>query len=85
MKEIQNTLFKAGLSFNEKEIEIIDASKCEKVSLLKRVDAKMLSTTNSFESTHGHLNAKLPRCNEFWSSLFRFAKQLLKKILNSNK
>ena len=84
MKEIQSTLFKAGLNFNEKEIIVIDASKWEKVSLLKRVDAKMPSTTNSLESTHGHLNAKLPRRNEFWSSLFRLAKTVIKKDFKFN-
>ncbi|KAK8896368.1 hypothetical protein M9Y10_014266 [Tritrichomonas musculus] len=42
-----------------------------KVSLLKRIPFKMPTTTNSLESTHGHLNKKMPRRNNFWMSLFR--------------
>ncbi|KAK8870441.1 hypothetical protein M9Y10_008323 [Tritrichomonas musculus] len=47
-----------------------------KVSLLKRIPFKMPTTTNSHESTHGHLNKKMPRRNNFWMSLFRIIRSL---------
>ena len=79
MKSIQKTLQKAGLCFSNKEIIINDQKKWEKVSMLKRIEARMPSTTNSLEATHGHLNSLLPRRNEFWSSLYRLVKSIADK------
>ena len=42
----------------------------------------MPSTTNALESTHGHLNAKLPRRNEFCPSLYRLVTSITSKDLN---
>ena len=44
--------------------------------MLHRQDFGMPSTTNSLESFHGHLNKKVPRMNEFWSSIHRLANDL---------
>ncbi|KAK8887028.1 hypothetical protein M9Y10_038063 [Tritrichomonas musculus] len=44
----------------------------------------MPSTTNSLEATHGHLNRKVPRNNQFFTSLFRIHSDLTKKYTNFN-
>ena len=54
----------------------------------ERINYKMPSTTNSLESTHGHLNKKTPRNNGFYMSLFRLIKNIsikAQKIDNSIK
>ena len=84
LKQIQSTLFKAGLCFDSKEIIIVDDKKWEKVSMLKRIEARMPSTTNSLESTHGHINATIPRHNAFWQSLFRLVKAIISKDFRYN-
>lgn len=39
--------------------------------MLSRKKYKMLTTTNSLESVHGHLNEATPRNNLFFPSIFR--------------
>ena len=41
----------------------------------------MPSTTNSLEASHGHLNEKLPRRNDFWTGMKRLIEFL---IVNEN-
>ena len=76
LKCLHKTLFKVGLQFENDVISINDEKKWSKISLLKRVEYKMPSTTNSLESTHGHLNEKIPRRNMFWPSLHRLIKSI---------
>lgn len=47
--------------------------------MLKRVTFKMPSCTNQLESTHGHLNALIPRRNSFWKSIKRLADAIISK------
>ena len=84
MKEIQSVLFKAGLTFDGREVVIVDEDKLNRVSMIKRVEARMPSTTNSLESSHGHLNSKLPRHNAFWPSLQRIATSITDKTFRYN-
>ena len=46
--------------------------------MIERVKTRMPSTTNSLESSHGHLNSKIPRRNDFWTSLNRLTSSLTK-------
>jgi hypothetical protein len=45
--------------------------------MMERVPTGMLTTTNSLESTHGHLNERTPRRSAFWGSLHRIAQMML--------
>ena len=44
--------------------------------MVHRADFKNPSTSNSLELTHGHLNKKVPRVNEFWPSMARLVNYL---------
>lgn len=70
---INRALLSGGLFFdvNKKEIIINDDVLWEHVSQIHRSKYKMPSTTNSLESSHGHLNSKIPRRNDFYSALSR--------------
>lgn len=78
------TLFKAGMCYEEGEIKIIDEKRWNQVSMIKRIDARMPSTTNSLESTHGHLNSSIPRRNDFWPSLLRLTHAMTTKTFEFN-
>ena len=82
LKIMQKTLKKVGLMFINESIEIVDSERWNSVSMLYRKTLKMPSTTNSLESTHGHLNQKTPRNNNFYRSIFRIVKHLTKKVKN---
>jgi hypothetical protein len=75
LKDARADFAKAGLIIIEPGliIEINPARKrrWEEVSEYVRVQSRMSSTTNSFESIHGHLNKGTPRRNDFWSSMKR--------------
>ena len=45
----------------------------------------MPSTTNSLESSHGHLNGKIPRRNDFWSGMTRLVEFIIIKENNFKK
>lgn len=79
-KLLNKNLNNIGLNFNGKSINEVDEVKWMKVSLLKRIPFKMPSTTNSLESTHGHLNEKTPRRSSFFMGLYRIIKSLSIKI-----
>ena len=83
MIDINKALMSCGLQFEEtkKEITILDDVLWEHVSLIKREKYKMPTTTNALESTHGHLNAKTPRHNDFYTALDRLAKYIHMKTL----
>ena len=42
----------------------------------------MHTTTNSLESTHGHMNHRTPRHNTFYAALFRIYNELTAKYVN---
>ena len=74
---MMKTFDKAGLSYSdEKGIIIANKEKWERIKL------SMSSTTNALESTHGHLNAEIPRRNNFWSAMMRLVKYVLTKENN---
>lgn len=50
--------------------------------MMERVFYEMPSTTNSLESSHGHINSKTPRRNNFWSALNRIVTFLIKQNFN---
>ena len=58
-------------SYANNEITRCDENRWKQVSMMERVFYEMPSTTNSLESSHGHLNRKTPRRNNFWTALNR--------------
>jgi hypothetical protein len=66
---LKRTLNKAGLDWAEERIVIKDETKWAAVSMWRRIDTRMPSTTNSLEATHGHLNEATSRRNPFWQSM----------------
>lgn len=66
LKTLENTLNYVGLTFKSKEIDYIDLKRWNEVSMISRAKYSMPSTTNSIESTHGHLNENTPRRNCFF-------------------
>jgi hypothetical protein len=60
------TLKKAGLTFVDGTILIVDEQRWNVISMWKRVSTRMPSTTNSIEATHVHLNEAISRRNPFW-------------------
>ena len=81
----QNILSKVGLSFNGTSVDGYASDRWHEVSILQRIALRMPTTTNSLESTHGHLNAKTPRRNNFWMSLYRIVEHIMLKSQNVNK
>ena len=69
----------------QKQIVFENESRWEEVSLLHRIKLKMFSTTNSLESSHGHLNKRTARRNSFYGSLFRIINELILKYGSINK
>ena len=76
---IETTLEKIGAKITSNTIKIIDEEKWKKVSMMERKNFKMPSTTNALESTHGHLNEKTPRNNNFYMSFYRIVKSMMMK------
>ena len=82
--ELEKTLSKVGLHYNVDtlEIEVANFVIWDKFSQVKRIDYAMPSTTNALESSHGHLNKKTPRRNDFWSAMMRLVKFVIRKESN---
>ena len=78
---INETLVKAGLSysFTENKIYVSNFEKWKQISILRRMDFSMPSTTNSLESCHGHLNDNTPRRNTFFTAIYRIVYSLNKQ------
>jgi hypothetical protein len=66
---LDKTLRKAGLCYADHKITIVNRTNWDPVSIWKRVDLRMPTTTNSLEGTHSHLNEAITRQNPFWQSL----------------
>jgi hypothetical protein len=79
---LHKALRKVGLGFRRGRIVVEDVARWHEVSMMERVETAMPTTTNSLESTHGHLNAGTPRRNSFWSSLHRIISAILSKSAN---
>jgi hypothetical protein len=79
---LKKTLRKVGLDLKRGRIVIGNAERWHEVSMMERVETAMPTTTNSLESTHGHLNADTPRRNSFWPSLHRIIGAILTKSTN---
>ena len=69
-----------GLSFIQNNIERTDPKRWQQVSLIQRKVYRMPSTTNSLESTHGHLNHERSRRKNFWKSMFKISNHLIQKV-----
>lgn len=87
MDLIQKCLLTCGMHFNTetKKIEVCDEERWTSVSLIERVNFKMPTTTNSLESSHGHLNSTIPRRNDFYTSLTRLIEFTIHKSHNFSK
>jgi hypothetical protein len=69
--------------FSEGTIQIEgDGSRWKGVSMWRRVDLRMPSTTKSLEATHGLLNETITRRNSFWHSLAILTDPIAEKTLN---
>ena len=81
---LKSLLKKVGLMYDSKtkRLSILDKERWEGVALLYRVPLHMPSTTNALESTHGHMNQKTPRRNNFFTSLHRIVECIMKKSQN---
>ena len=77
-KNINEIMDKIGLKYDYRNncIDVFDQVKWEKTSIIYRISFKMLSTTNSLESYHGHINKLTPRKNNFFTALCRIATNL---------
>ena len=86
-QQMMKTLEKAGLTYSaeERQIKIANKDKWDMISQIERIKYAMPSTTNALESTHGHLNAEIPRRNNFWSAMMRLVKYVLTKENNFTK
>ena len=73
-------LKKIGHVFSDGKIQIFDSARWIEVLMQYRPVFRMPNCTNQLESSHGHLNAKMPRKNLFWSSMSRIIDQILKKV-----
>lgn len=84
MSEINRGLASCGLVFDKisKKIKINDTKTWDEVSQIERIKYKMPSTTNALESSHGHLNEKITRRNDFYTSLVRLTKFTVSKAHN---
>lgn len=82
--ELNRLLLTGGLFYDieTKKIIINDDVVWEHVSQMHRVQFKMPSTTNALESSHGHLNEKIPRRNDFYSALSRLIQFVVTKEHN---
>lgn len=74
--KLNKVLNKVGLEFYKKKIEGENSDLWRRCFMLHRCEFEMPSTTNSLEASHGHLNKKVPRLNEFWSSICRLVNNL---------
>lgn len=52
------------------------------MSLFARIPLAMPSTTNSLESSHGHINAMVPRRNNFFNAIYKLIKGSNYKLFN---
>lgn len=78
LNQLKRTLHKLGLCFNER-IEIEDSNRWKQISMQHRAQYRMPSCTNQLESTHGHMNAHIPRRNSMWPSVERIIHSILQK------
>ena len=79
LKELNNVLEKIGMNFADGSINLVNQKRWDQVSMLSRINFRMPSTTNSLESSHGHLNKKTPRHNGFWASINRLCESFILK------
>jgi hypothetical protein len=79
IEKLNQVFAKIGLNFNNGAVVIADPKRWDQVSMVERVKYRMPSTTNSLEATHGQLNKKTPRNNNFWHAIFRVASNLIQK------
>jgi hypothetical protein len=69
VNELNRMLRKVGLNYNESTIIILDHPTFHRFSMIFRSIETVCTTSNCLEGYHGHLNAKVPRNNKFWSAL----------------
>ena len=83
---IIESLQRIGITFDIEDhaLKVTDVAKWRAVSMQERVDLRMPSTTNALESTHGHMNAKTPRNNNFFSAIHRIVKAMMLKTNTIN-
>lgn len=81
---LKKLLEKVGMTFSD-TLVITDKNRWKQVSLFERIQKVMPSTTNSLESSHGHINENIPRRHNFFHSLNKLVKWSNRKISNFQK
>ena len=82
LTNINKSFKKIGFKFYNRRLELSDPEKWSQITMLNRVHYHMPTTTNSLESTHGHMNHRTPRRNTFYSSIYRIYNELTAKYSN---
>ena len=88
-KELIDALEFVGLTYNDK-IDIKHSERWKHVSLFKRIPFAIPSTTNSLESSHGHINENVKRRHNFFHAIKKLIKwsnfkiSSFKKLLKKN-
>ena len=81
-KDVLNVaLKKIGWTYTDTP-HIVDEERWDSVSMETRLKYRMPSTTNSLESTHGHMNSDIPRRNELYTSILRIVEHMWDKVQN---
>jgi hypothetical protein len=81
MNQLNRMFKKIGLCYNDFRIEISNHTKFHQFSMIFRSIESVCTTSNCLEGYHGHLNAKVPRNNKFWSALATQINAMEVKIL----
>ena len=84
IENLNKALMSCGLIFdiNSKKISINNMNLWEHISLNCRAKYKMPTTTNALEASHGHLNARIPRHNDFYTAMNRLIRFIITKTHN---
>lgn len=82
LSNINRSLKKIGFKYQNNNLDIINDEQWNMITMKNRVKYHMPTTTNSLESTHGHMNQRTPRRNNFFAALFRIHNELQSKYEN---
>jgi hypothetical protein len=81
-KHLLKMLRMVGLGMTNGRIGVDDQVKWDAISMIKRVEVNLPSTSNALESFHGHANEQTPRRNDFLPSIVRASTMMIRKTLS---
>jgi hypothetical protein len=71
--DLQLCMKTVGMAFLDRQVQIVNHSRWQQMSMLEPVGSKMPATSNAIESLNRRLNGITPRSNAFLGSLTRLA------------